>query len=329
MKNDFVFRTYKEIYNLLHNLHWRCNPFLFYLWVRNCCRIFQWLACFLFNRSFSFLSVRLVPTLERIRCQFETLSISEHIIFACLWTFLNSISPSLRMGSLSVTNLISFDYALKRNFYNPCSFLVFVEYTIQDLRITEKNLIELFMRWRFVVDSCFNVFNWNHFEMRLLNLRINFFINCGLFCPHLGSFCVASSFTMSRPNFTSGDFTATRIGILSLVTVPPVITAFHSCCLSHHVFWPSKPLAGHLLTMLTWNCRDSTPLSAAFRAPKGDQGWIFSFYKSNYLFSLSGFHSRVRTEFVIVFNWNHFEMRLLNLRINLLFIAEKKLILMF
>ena len=24
-------------------------------------------------------------------------------------------------------------------------------------------------------------FNWNHFEMRLLNLRINFFIYCGLF----------------------------------------------------------------------------------------------------------------------------------------------------
>ena len=61
----------------------------------------------------------------------------------------------------------------------------------------------------------------------------------------------------------------------SLVTVSPVITVFHSCCLSHHVFWPSKPLAGlgriwnrYLLTMLTWNRRDSTPLSAAPRAPK-------------------------------------------------------------
>ena len=32
--------------------------------------------------------------------------------------------------------------------------------------------------------------------------------------------------------------------MLSLVTVSPVITAFHSCCLSHHVFdqvniWPA------------------------------------------------------------------------------------------
>ena len=38
------------------------------------------------------------------------------------------------------------------------------------------------------------VFNWNHFEMRLLNLRINFFI--ADFFPHLGSLsCVVSSFT--------------------------------------------------------------------------------------------------------------------------------------
>ena len=68
-----------------------------------------------------------------------------------------------------------------------------------------------------------------------------------------------------------------RIGIMILVTVSPVITAFHSCCLSHHFFFfgPSKPLAGlgriwnrYLLTMLTRNHRDSTPLSAAPRAPK-------------------------------------------------------------
>ena len=34
----------------------------------------------------------------------------------------------------------------------------------------------------------------------------------------------------------SGDLPRPRIGMLSLVTVSPVITAFHSCCLSHHVF---------------------------------------------------------------------------------------------
>ena len=36
----------------------------------------------------------------------------------------------------------------------------------------------------------------------------------------------------------------------------------------------------YLLTMLTWNRRDSPPLSAAPRAPKGDQGWIFWSHKS-------------------------------------------------
>ena len=39
--------------------------------------------------------------------------------------------------------------------------------------------------------------------MRLLNLRINFYL-LQTPCPHLGSFCVVSSFTMLRPNFTSG-----------------------------------------------------------------------------------------------------------------------------
>ena len=83
------------------------------------------------------------------------------------------------------------------------------------------------------------VFNWNHFEMRFLNLRINFYL-LRTFFPHLGSFCVVSSFTTFRPNFTSGLLQVIlprpQIGMLSLVTVSPVITAFHSCCLSHHVF---------------------------------------------------------------------------------------------
>ena len=88
--------------------------------------------------------------------------------------------------------------------------------------------------WKFIL-----VFNWNHFEMRLLNLRINFYL-LQTFCPHLGSFCVVSSFTTFRPNSTSGLLQVIsprpRIGMLSLVTVFPVITAFHSSCLSHHVF---------------------------------------------------------------------------------------------
>ena len=49
------------------------------------------------------------------------------------------------------------------------------------------------------------VFNWNHFEMRLLNLRINFHLLL-TFCPYLGSFCVVSSFTTFRPNFSPLTF---------------------------------------------------------------------------------------------------------------------------
>ena len=66
------------------------------------------------------------------------------------------------------------------------------------------------------------------------------FIYCGLFVLILVVFCVVSSFTTFRPNFTSGLLQVIlprpRIGMLSLVTVSPVITAFHSCCLSYHVF---------------------------------------------------------------------------------------------
>ena len=143
------------------------------------------------------------------------------------------------------------------------------------------------------------------------NLRFIFYL-FRTFCPHLGNFCVVSSFTTFRPNFTAGLLRVIlpwpRIGMMSLVTVSPVITAFHSCCLSHHVFFflPSKPLAGlgriwnrYLLAMLTWNRRDSTPLSAAPRGPKGDQGWIFESYKS-----LSGLPESVSNFFfVLVFNW--------------------------
>ena len=135
---------------------------------------------------------------------------------------------------------------------------------------------------------------------------------------------------------SSGDLPRPRIGMLSLVTVSLVVSAFHSKPLAGlgriwnrylltMLTWnrrdstPSKPLAGlgriwnrYLLTMLTWNRRDSTPLSAAQRAPKGDQEWIFWSYKS-----LSGLReSGPYRIFVLVFNWNHFEMRFLNLRIN-------------
>ena len=53
------------------------------------------------------------------------------------------------------------------------------------------------------------VFNWNHFEMGLLNLRINFYL--------LRTFvlilvvCVVSSFTTFRPNFTKTTKMRTKV----------------------------------------------------------------------------------------------------------------------
>ena len=86
---------------------------------------------------------------------------------------------------------------------------------------------------------CTLSFNWNHFEMKLLNLRINFYL-LRTFPPHLGSFMCCFFFYYVSAKFhlwpSSGDLPRPRIGMLSLVTVSPVITAFHSCCLSHHVF---------------------------------------------------------------------------------------------
>ena len=81
---------------------------------------------------------------------------------------------------------------------------------------------------------------------------------------NLGSFCVVSSFTTFRPNFTSGLLQVIlprpRIGMMSLVTVSPVITAFHSCCLSHHVFdqvnlWPAWV---GIETAIFWQCSPGT-----------------------------------------------------------------------
>ena len=84
------------------------------------------------------------------------------------------------------------------------------------------------------------VLNWSHFEMRRLDLRIDFFYLLRTFYPHLGRFflcCFFFHYVSAKFHIwpSSGDLLRPRIGILSLVTVSPVITAFHSCCLLHHV----------------------------------------------------------------------------------------------
>ena len=153
-------------------------------------------------------------------------------------------------------------------------------------------------------------------------MRINFylFIYCGLFPLILVVFCVVSSFTTFRPNSlwpSSGDLPRPRIGMLSLVTVSPVITVFHSCCLSHHVFdqvnlWPAWV---GFETAIFWQCSPGTketqrlyPLRHWRVIKDGFFGLI-----NPYLVS----QSRVRTDFLyIVLNWNHFWDEALNLRIN-------------
>ena len=112
--------------------------------------------------------------------------------------------------------------------------------------------------------------------------------------------------------------------MLSLVTVSPVITSFHSCCLSHHVFdqvnlWP---VWVGFETANFWQCSPGTvetqrlyPLRHGPRRAIKD-GFFFFFWSYNpYLV----FHSRVRTEFLslsligIILRWRFLiHQRLLN-----------------
>ena len=96
--------------------------------------------------------------------------------------------------------------------------------------------------------------------------------------------------------------------MLSLVTISPIISAFHSCCLSHHVFdqvnlwlaWVG------IETAIFWQCSPGTVetqrLYPLYHGPRmaikfGFFGFINPIICSPYLV----FRSRVRTEFVIVF----------------------------
>ena len=151
--------------------------------------------------------------------------------------------------------------------------------------------------------------------MRLLNLRINFYL-LRTFCPHLGSFLCCFFFHYVSAKFhlwpSSGDLPRPRIGLLSLVTVSPVITAFHSCCLLHHVFDQVNLWLAWVgfETTIFWQCSPGTvetqrlyPLRHGPR--KVDQGWIFWSYKS-----LSGLlESGPYRIFVLVFNWRRPEVK--------------------
>ena len=102
------------------------------------------------------------------------------------------------------------------------------------------------------------------------------FIYCGLFVLILVVFFVLFLLSLrfgqiSPLAFFRWFLPRPQRGMMSLVTVFPVITAFHSCCLLHHVFCPSKSLAG---LGRIWNHYLLTFLSeVAVKSPEEGQRW--------------------------------------------------------
>ena len=149
------------------------------------------------------------------------------------------------------------------------------------------------------------VFNWNHFEMRLLNQRINFlfiadFLSSSWYFFFFVLFLLSLRFGQISPLAFFMWFTATSDKNDEFVTVSPVITAWHSCCLSHHVFdqvnlWPAWV---GFETASFWQCSPGTvetqrhyPLRHGPRRAIKD-----GFFGLINLYLV--FHSLVRTEFL-------------------------------
>ena len=85
-------------------------------------------------------------------------------------------------------------------------------------RFTKNGIFDVVLIYLFILS-----FNWNHFEMRLLNLRIIFYL-LRTFCPHLGRVffvCVCCFFfhnVSAKYHLwpSSGDLPRPRIGILGI-----------------------------------------------------------------------------------------------------------------
>ena len=157
---------------------------------------------------------------------------------------------------------------------------------VYKLLILDKNSWKyIIVRWLFVLDG--NISNhlivyrllvldtntWNYLTVygllrlkkntRCSLVRINF-IYCGLFVLILVVFVfflLSLHFGQISPlAFFRWFLQRPRIGMLSPVTVSPVITAFHSCCLSHHFFdqvnlWPAWV---GFETAIFWQCSPGT-----------------------------------------------------------------------
>ena len=98
-------------------------------------------------------------------------------------------------------------------------------------------------------DVMINFYLLRTFVLILVDIFFFFFLCCFFFHYVSAKFHLWPS---------SGDIP--RIGMMSLVTVSPVITAFHSCCVSHHVFdevnlWPARV---GFETVIFWQCLPGT-----------------------------------------------------------------------
>ena len=119
------------------------------------------------------------------------------------------------------------------------------------------SLIGIILRWGFLI--------WELFIADFFVLILVVFV---LFLFHY----VSTKFHLWP---SSGNLPRPRIGMLSLVTVSPVITAFHSCCLSHHVFdhvnlWPAWV---GFETAIVWQCSPGTvETQRSIRCATGPEG---------------------------------------------------------
>ena len=66
-----------------------------------------------------------------------------------------------------------------------------------------------------IITDILIVFNWNHFEMRFLNLRFFFFYLLWTFCPHLGSF-LCCFFWCDRQQLCKAVITGNTVTRLSI-----------------------------------------------------------------------------------------------------------------
>ena len=97
--------------------------------------------------------------------------------------------------------------------------------TRQQCQFLYLSLIGIILRWGFLIWEL--IFIYCGLFVLILVVFFFFFLCCFFFHYVSAKFHLWPS---------SGDLPRPWIGMLSLVTVSPVITAFHSCCLSHHVF---------------------------------------------------------------------------------------------